>query len=428
MSRRAKRESAPFPWPVLLAVPYLALSLWLLFLTPIGHAPDESAHLVYVRHLVAEKRLPVFRPERPGVEYEFHQPPLYYALAAPLYERGLHRSPEQAARLARLPNVVLGLVLIWLTYAFVRELLPGRPWIAAGAAGFVAYLPMNLYLSATVNNDILTQVWFAAALVVMARALRTGLTLPRAALLGAVAGLSLLTKSIAVWLVPLGWIAVLLARRREGGTWARVAIGAAVFTAVALAVGGWWLVRNVHLYGDPLATRAFSQAFLTGPLARPTPWGIMQYLHLSDWDYAVRWFGWWSYRSFWGMFGPTGSAGQRFIFLPNWIYALLGAMTALALAGLLRARRERLAAWQLETVGVGVLVLVLLGVGYIGFNLMFFQAQARYLFPALPVIGLGFSAGFSYLFGRDRAAIGPAAILLILAAALPSWLATEFST
>ena len=72
--------------PSLVAL-YAALTLLLIARVPLGTAnvPDEWAHFEYVEHLATRGTLPVFRPQgAPHPGYEFHQPPLYYALCAPL--------------------------------------------------------------------------------------------------------------------------------------------------------------------------------------------------------------------------------------------------------------------------------------------------------------------------------------------------------
>jgi hypothetical protein len=74
--------------------------------TPAWEAPDEPAHFNYIRHVAETASLPVMQTgdydaaelERlkaarfppalsvDGVRYENHQPPLYYALMAPLFK------------------------------------------------------------------------------------------------------------------------------------------------------------------------------------------------------------------------------------------------------------------------------------------------------------------------------------------------------
>ena len=50
---------------------------------PLGKGPDETAHMRYFTYLAEHHTLPVFDRDSPGPDYEFHQPPLYYAVCLP---------------------------------------------------------------------------------------------------------------------------------------------------------------------------------------------------------------------------------------------------------------------------------------------------------------------------------------------------------
>jgi len=432
-------------WSCLLGGLYLLLACSYALTTPVDRAPDESAHRVYVQWLAEHRRLPVFDPADEQ-HYELHQPPLYYALCVPLYltSRASH-GPERVTRLMRLVNVALGLAFLLATLAFARHLLPGRPWTALGVAGFVAFLPMQLALCASLNNDVLLQAFAAAVLWLLARQLRVGgsagpneprggastslsLAPPRAQLrggfslwqmaaVGMLTGLGLLTKSQAVFLFPVIWLAVGVGLWNRDLT-ARRALGlAAVATVVALAVGGWWLVRNQSLYGDALAMRVFTQAFVG---SRPTPQEMMAATGLSATQYVVRWVLWWTFRSFWGMFGPRATG--RFVFYPPGVYWGLAALSLAALVGLvkwLRAPEERTAR-QLRALLAPALLGALVAASFVRFNMVFFQAQGRYLFPALPLWALLFMVGLEQLAprrARPRVTLAVVACLFLLAAA-----------
>ena len=94
---------------------YLLLGVAFAVLTPAWQAPDEPAHYNYVRYVAETGNFPVlhmgdyphaymeqikaagFPPGMPidTIRYEFHQPPLYYVLAAPVYE-AMFRAVAQA--------------------------------------------------------------------------------------------------------------------------------------------------------------------------------------------------------------------------------------------------------------------------------------------------------------------------------------------
>ncbi|RMF28308.1 MAG: hypothetical protein D6759_16100, partial [Chloroflexi bacterium] len=164
---------------LLILLAYLVIGFLYAAKTPAWQVPDEPAHYNYVRHLAETGRFPVlemgdydqdylarltaerFPPDLPiePLEYEDHQPPLYYLLAAPLYRlTGGRLLP------LRLLSLLLGAGLIPLAYAVARTLYPHRPVIALGAAAFVAFLPQHVAMMAGVNNDALAELLLAAIL------------------------------------------------------------------------------------------------------------------------------------------------------------------------------------------------------------------------------------------------------------------------
>src|SRR5512135_1174920 len=84
---------------------YLVLATLYAVYTPPWQAPDEPAHYNYIRYVAQNGSFPVlhmgdyphayleqikaagFPPSMPidSIRYEFHQPPLYYALAAVVF-------------------------------------------------------------------------------------------------------------------------------------------------------------------------------------------------------------------------------------------------------------------------------------------------------------------------------------------------------
>jgi 4-amino-4-deoxy-L-arabinose transferase-like glycosyltransferase len=399
----------------LICIAYVAIAAWYAAGIPFGQAPDESAHLPYVAYLADHGTLPIFRP---GVgSYEYHQAPLYYAAAAPAYLIGRTVAPGHQYLAVRLFGILLGLCVVWFSYLLAQALCPGRRWLSVGVAGFVAFLPMHVALSASVTNDIGAEVPFAAGLWQIVVAMRDGWNWRRTVVVGVLCGLAVLMKSSGLALLPVAWLAVLLTSRQAGARGALARIAAV--TVVALAVCGWWLVRNWMLYGDPLAWGAFMEAFKGAPTRHSDPWQSF-----STFNYVLVVIGW-TFASFWGVFGTWKPA----VFMPTWgVYMPLAVVTAAGLGGLWLElvegkswdRWRKRAAWVLTAAFALVLA------SFIRFNLSFFQAQGRYLFLALPVIAIALVAGWGRLFPeRLRAAayfVLWLGMLALSAVALPEWI------
>jgi 4-amino-4-deoxy-L-arabinose transferase-like glycosyltransferase len=467
--RRGNKPLPPRTGLALILALYFGLAAGYAAVTPFGQPPDETAHALYVQHLVQEQTFPMLRRSHREA-YEFHQPPLYYLLASPAWAAGSRLSPAAARTGARVVAILIGAVGIWLigllAWAVGIEGDSARDALALAAAGFAALLPMRLATAASVSNDTLAEAVFTAGLLLMVRMIREGPTLCRAALLGLTLGLGILTKSSDLLLFPVALAALLFATQATGDRRQATAAGhqesgrgpsepglrldgavagrlltvdfvrcAAVTFGVALLIGGGWIARSARLYGDPLGTRAFEQYFQDTPT--PAIWGPLLGYNLLDvlWHKVVPL----TFDSFWGVFGhmelfmgayPRGADAPGWTYLladhgyppPSWVYPLLLIPTMVAAAGLgvqalrrsgvqhrphrsgpsepseperLNAQDHRCAAVPPERLTLLLtLAWFLVLAAFLRFNLVFFQAQGRYLFPAMGPIALGFAAGW----------------------------------
>jgi hypothetical protein len=173
---------------------------------------------------------------------------------------------------------------------------------------------------------------------------------------------------------------------------------------VVLVLSGWWFGRNQALYGDPLAQKAFDWYFSDTPtweLFRDQ-FGFTYGRYLYTKVYRT------SFASFWGAFGHLnpdrpelfmGAIGRGY---PprSWLYPILGwALIASVAGGVLHLLRRRLAGAelppdQLARAGVVALHVVFVFAAFLRFNATYFQAQGRYLFPAIGGIALALAAGW----------------------------------
>jgi 4-amino-4-deoxy-L-arabinose transferase-like glycosyltransferase len=423
---------------------YLILATLYAAYTPDWQAPDEPAHYNYIKYLAEQHRFPILKPgdytaeyleeikaarfpaelSIAPIRYEFHQPPLYYILAVPVY--GLFGGSLLPLRLL---SVAMGALLLLTVCWTVQALAPDRAFLALGATAFVAFLPMHLAMTAAVNNDTLAELLLATVLLLSIRYLK----LPASALgqpegrrllilLGITTGLGLLTKSAVYVAVPLVLLSIALKHLwvERSSLWGSLKSG--VFYAIPAFLLGlpWWL-RNIAIYGgvdflglnrhdEVVAGQLRTSEFVAGR-------GLGALVH----DFSFT-----SFHSFWGQFGWMG------VLLDERIYQALAILSALALTGFAlwalrlwpkRATRPR---WQRAAGGLLVVSGLFSLAAYLWYNTQFVQHQGRYLFTALIPIGLAVALGWRETLRRERAWLLVVALLLVaaalrLAGLLPNW-------
>jgi 4-amino-4-deoxy-L-arabinose transferase-like glycosyltransferase len=445
---------------------------------PVLEAPDESNHFFVVVHLVERRALPVQREEARGPwGQEGSQPPLYYLVGALLVSGidlsdaedllwtnpqanvgdptnpgnknvyihpATQRYPWHGAVLAvhvlRGLSLLLGAMTVVLAWRIAGLVFPRKPLLPLAAAGVVAFIPQFVFVTASVSNDnamtflgTLALYMFLRLLVDQTSSDGTSTDAGRASTrrwtaLGAVLGLALLSKLSALALLGLAAIAILLVAWHRGSP--RLAWRAGLAVAVpAIAIAGWWYVRNVVLYGEPTGLSAMWAMVGRRDDFGQDLWGEFRALRYS----------------FWGLFGWFSIA------MPVPIYRILDLLTALALAGLgvgavrwlatgqwrgaWSAFRYREPGWgaAYRPLAYGLLGLWLgvMLIALVRWTSLTPGTQGRLVYPAIAAFSILFVAGLRTWFLprlRDAAAAGAGLGLLALAGAVPwLWLAPAYA-
>jgi 4-amino-4-deoxy-L-arabinose transferase-like glycosyltransferase len=390
-----------------LAILHVCLATWFASITPYrtgGHvrylgrnappvpdigAPDERQHVNYVKRLLAGDGFPVLNPKDPNLyeDYQAHQPPAFYVLGAAWCKvtGASNLDSEDGGKRLRLLNGLIGgveVIAVFLLGSWGFK----KPEIGVIAAAFAACLPMNVALSGAVNNDVLLYTLCTASLAIGALGIQEGWTNERCLALGICVALALLTKTTALALLP----AILVAAVAAGPGRPKAAGWALALLPLILLPLPWW-IRNEHFYGDPFAMKAFKDSFTGSAQAGPMidGMGLVPYL--------VSMVGWWTARSFFGAFGymdiwlnETGAPGGS---APNALYRVLIALSALIFIGWIlswkKYREDRTRQVRLMNLTFVAVVVIL----FLSFNLQYFQAQARYLLPAIGPIACGYAVG-----------------------------------
>lgn len=406
---RFSRFSQPL---FVLLLGFCALALLYNWATPLYEAPDEVWHDAYVRWLAQGNGLPSLSDDASGAGQEVAQPPLYYGVAALLrfpFDDGdwhtrlwhnphfgyqaldnaldnknmlIHTEAERfpwrgailAIHVTRLTSLLFGILTVLAAWGLGYEAIQTHRGALLTAA-LVAFQPQFIFICGVINNDSAAAALATVTLWATARVFRRGLTARRAAVLGILVGLAVLSKTSALALFFGIGAALCWQAWRERLSWKTLAATLGLYLALALAVGGWWYARNLWLYGDPLATSRHFDTLWRNPQPKSIP------ELLRDIPLLIR--------SFWGAYG------WGHIFWPDWVYALLTLVAGLCVFygawrafGFLRMGFARAALREAVDATGGI---YLLGAGWcvaIGVALLYWMREVaaphgRLFFPAI---------------------------------------------
>lgn len=407
---------------------------------PIFETPDANGHYAYIHELTEGRGLPVQgAPSGKRVTgYVASHPPLYYALCAVLtfwvpddadFEDWAWRNPHQtmgdASRpanknilihtaaerfpwkgtplvmhISRLVSTLLGAVAVLATYGIAKELFPEQRWLAVGATALAAFNPMFVFTSARVSNDAAVTAFGSLAVWAAVRLTVKGLTRRGLILAGAAVGLAVLSKLSGLIFAPVVALALLFdgVRRwqeQPSEPFRKHLVGilrrSALVGVPALAVSGWWFVRNLMLYHELMGVDAWLSHTAT---VRPEPISVLNVipelrgLEKSYWAM----FGWfnisvapWMYR-FWWLLSRTAAVGLLVTVVDQWSPSRYS-----------RSLRQGLliiaSAFLFNVASVWRFIMIVLG------------AQGRYLMPTIAPISILLILGLRRLVPRGTAPI-----------------------
>jgi len=316
-----------------------------------GH--DADKHLEYIRYVADH-----WRPPPPHAGFEFYQPPLYYALMAPLLRLGTLTGAALSDTLFHLQlfSLLLSAVALWIGLGTLRSLLRrspkgGDPDAERGdvivAGSILAVFPALVYFAARINNDVLVQVTSFAGVAFVVQFWRSGRTAPFVAFAACVAT-GLLTKSNTYVVLALGLVC--LVTRRGIDLWQKALLGARLAAIVGL-LSGWFVVRRFLQERGTQGLLVSNASWLNHNNALPNTFDALFGFHPLEmlgcpfngstnplpgrqlWPYFIR-------SSLFGEFG----FGPRFLVVARVLLVLLALLAIIAARGWWSSARAR--PWQ----------------------------------------------------------------------------------
>jgi hypothetical protein len=425
---------------------YLLTGTLLNVVFPLGEAPDEPAHFLYVRYVAQHRTLPVMQPRYTDNEtVEAFQAPAYYVLAAllahpvtggeiqlgrnPAFSFGARdaqipaffplpdhsfpwRGPYLAWHIVRFYSLFLGALSLWLTYR-TAQLAFRSEWLAMATVAYLSLNPQFIYLHSAVTNDVMAVV--AGSLISLTALLLVRASRPRGfALAGGAIALAILSKPSALVMAPGLMLAAGPAWRALPSKRARW-LSLVWLGLIPLCCSGWWFLRNLSLYGDLTGISAARQALSMNYYAQPL--SLRQLVNILPQMFRQ------AFRTSWGIFGWLSLP------LPQWVFYLVLAVHLGALMGLLLKPRAWLRHRSTAIVLFGTWLGLLVGFLYYNVETNSSGWHGRFLFPGLSVLGLGVVAGWRQWFGRRKAwvagLIGGCGVMYVISAlgvVLPTYL------
>lgn len=422
---------------LLITLIYVAVGVLFAVFTPAWQAPDEPAHYNTIRQVAENGCCPIiepgdwqleyqsqlinarFAPELldrfDTIQYEDHQPPLYYLLSSVVF-----RIFNGSLIALRIFSVLIGAGAVLCMYAVAVRLFPDRLGVVIGATLLFAFIPQHMAMLSAVNNDGLSELLIVLTLLATLIYLTSEQdTQPREWLLGLLVGAIFVTKSTGYFMAAVIPLAILWRWRQSQGNVRVLIVRWVLFLLPALVIGLVWWLRNISVYGFPdfLGLRAHDLvvADQTRTADFITQFGQSAYINRAITE---------TFNSFWGQFGWMALP------LQNWMYLAFQALLLVAVVGVLidRVVLRSPVNWRGVWL-IMVLMMVFAALAYGYYNTVFLQHQGRYLFPGLVpfvlTIALGVDAWRRWLFPNFKPAnwltVAPFALLIPLDIYLLWW-------
>jgi len=342
-----------------------------------------------------------------------HHPPLYYLLMLPIDVALSEKPIFTRVHAIRLLSSLLSTITIIIAALAGRLIFGTKSLIWLLVPALFLFSPVFTFDQACINNDHLLILLYSLLLYLMLKWSEAQLTAGKIAVLGVIVGLGLLSKLLFLTAIPVVCLFVWMKERGHGiRSLKRAASKLALFTAVFLAVSGWWFLRNYLLYGIPIIT-----ATTIRPASKmPVDIGLIDILlSTSLWGWITT--GWFFRIGSHTGFSPSKTSYQLTYLLFE--ITVLGLVRAAFLKIFMRrrlltpqaAKRLRILAYSVVIHTLIIFTQVAKGSMSVG---MYRAFSGRYLLPVAIGLGAYFAFGIENLLPRKIRRFGVLAVVVSL--------------
>jgi len=237
-------------WLAVIVAVGILCRLAFVFLTPIFYAPDEHSHFNYVKYLSEHGAFPVQTTKMgdPANEWEYFQPPVYYAALVPVYRAAQALLHNQAATVfaLRFVSVLLWLVNVRLGALWLRQLEIKDDLLRITVLSLLCLLPTYVFISSVINNDNLVATLGGGIICLLTRREQS---VTNAIWLGTLFGLALLVKQSAIVLASTIVLAPMLGWWKNRERFVAALLRAGIAFGVGVAIYSPWALRNWRMHG-----------------------------------------------------------------------------------------------------------------------------------------------------------------------------------
>ncbi|HEY3827721.1 MAG TPA: DUF2142 domain-containing protein [Solirubrobacteraceae bacterium] len=372
------------------------------------------------QQLESELDVPYSRSQPGDAGVAASQPPLYYALETIPYALASGGTLLDQLALMRLLSALFGGLTALFAFMFLREALPGTPWVwTVGGLG-VALTPALAMMSGAVNPDALLFAVSSALFYCLARAFRRGLTRRIAIAIGATIAIGCMTKLTFLGLVPGAVLALVALAVRDARASGRTAYRSlAVALALAAAPACLYLIDNA-LSGKTTLNVLSGTLTATGHRSIPGAIAYIWQIYLPRLPDMTPTFHGTSGEAIWfeqlvGKYGWLDTTFPAWVvkvaLFPAAILALLFARALVASRGALRLRLVEILIYLVMALGV----LAIIGIDEYIHRIPNEYMQFRYVLPLVALMGAALALAARGAGRRWGPVAGALIVMLLLA-------------